>query len=91
MEQEIDSVANTVSSNDDGTEINFLQQPTMESGKRKRSYSNSADVNTPAKKFIADDGNGECDEGFNLLDFSDEVLLEIFLNCSSLTLYTLSK
>lgn len=91
MEQEIDKNSKRTSSNGDDTESSSLQEPTMKSGKRKRRSSNSGDIDLSAKKFIADDDDGEYDEGFNLLDFSDEVLLEMFLNCNSLTLYALSK
>lgn len=57
---------------------------------RKRRASSTPETDTVAKRFIAqetDDDNGI----FKLLDFTDEVLLEILQNCDSTTLYALSK
>lgn len=55
---------------------------------RKRRASNSTETELSAKRFIAHD---EDDGAFKLLDFTDEVLLEILQNCDSATLYALSK
>lgn len=55
---------------------------------RKRRASNTAESDSAAKRFLAQ----EDDDGiFKLLDFTDEVLLEILQNCDSTTLYALSK
>lgn len=57
-------------------------------GSRKRRASNSAENDVSAKRFNAQDD----DDGiFKLLDFTDEVLLEILQNCDCMTLYALSK
>lgn len=55
---------------------------------RKRRASNTVDSDSSAKRFIAQDDD---DGTFKLLDFTDEVLLEILQNCDSTTLYALSK
>lgn len=62
---------------------------TNDSQSRKRRASSSIEVSdVSAKRFIAQ----EDDDGhFKLLDFTDEVLLEILKNCDSTTLYALSK
>lgn len=55
---------------------------------RKRRASNSAENDVSAKRFNAQDDD---DDIFKLLDFTDEVLLEILQNCDCMTLYALSK
>lgn len=61
------------------------------SGSRKRRLSQN-EIAAPSKRapigieFAANDT-----ELFNLLDFSDEVLLEILLHCNSITLQALTK
>lgn len=55
---------------------------------RKRRASNSAEGDVQAKRFIAQEDD---DGSFKLLDFTDEVLLEILQNCNTYTLYALSK
>lgn len=85
MEDVIDNDAKAASSNN--SIKSELIQTNAEVNKRKRRSSDAGDADHSAKKFLADDESPT----FNLLDFSDEVLLEIFLNCNSLTLYALSK
>lgn len=58
------------------------------SASRKRRASNSAENDVSAKRFNAQDDD---DDIFKLLDFTDEVLLEILQNCDCMTLYALSK
>lgn len=60
-----------------------------ELNKRKRRASDAAESNLSAKRFVAP--ADEDDDIFKLLDFTDEVLLEILHNCDSTTLYALSK
>lgn len=70
-----------------------MEEPTtstQEPMKRKRHSSSCIDDSEQkAKKFIADEQAD--DESFNLLDFSDEVLLRIFQYTDCPTLYALSK
>lgn len=66
-----------------------VNRPTNDNNKRKRRASGTTETGLSAKRFIADDQD---DDGvFKLLDFTDEVLLEILQNCDSTTLYALSK
>lgn len=57
-------------------------------GSRKRRASCTAENDFTAKRFNAQEDE---DDIFKLLDFTDEVLLEILQNCDSVTLYALSK
>lgn len=65
-----------------------VNRSTNDNNKRKRRASSTAETGHTAKRFIAQD---EEDGVFKLLDFTDEVLLEILQNCDSTTLYALSK
>lgn len=59
-----------------------------ESNSRKRHAPSTNETAPLPKRFIPQ----QEDEGaFKLLDFTDEVLLEILQNCNSTTLYALSK
>lgn len=66
---------------------------------RKRRLSNANVGDTEkiiAKKFITaneyDNSPSTSNQSnFNLLEFSDEMLLEVFLHCDTLTLYALTK
>lgn len=60
-------------------------------GSRKRRISQS-EIAGPSKRAPIDiEFTASDTEKFNLLDFSDEVLLEILLNCNSTTLQALTK
>lgn len=55
---------------------------------RKRRASGTHETDLSAKRFIVHEDE---DSVFKLLDFTDEVLLDILQNCDSTTLYALSK
>lgn len=63
-------------------------RPENDHNRRKRRASSSVEGDVSAKRFIAQEDD---DENFKLLDFTDEVLLEILKNCDNTTLYALSK
>lgn len=56
--------------------------------RKRRASSAATETEVSAKRFLAHE---EDDGAFKLLDFTDEVLLEILQNCDSATLYALSK
>lgn len=72
---------------------NITLTTNVENNKRKRRLSASINAE-PSKKFLGDSGHNEAvliKNNFNILDFSDEMLLEILLHCNSLTLQALAK
>lgn len=73
-------------------EVNYIEPSTSTNvaNNRKRRASSTPETNTVAKRFIVQE-NDDDDGIFKLLDFTDEVLLEILQNCDSTTLYALSK
>lgn len=69
--------------------IDAKRQIKNETNKRKRRASGPPETDLSVKRFIAP---ADEDDGlFKLLDFTDEVLLQILQNCDSTTLYALSK
>lgn len=75
-------------------EVNDVQPSTstgsysLKNESRKRCASCSDEPNVSAKRVATQD---DTEDAFELLDFTDEILLEIVKNCDSPTLYSLSK
>lgn len=61
------------------------------SGSRKRRLSQNKIAGPSKRAPIGIEFTAHDTDQFNLLDFSDEVLLEILLHCNSITLQALTK
>lgn len=97
---QIESASTDVDIAEQNMELNAGPASSGEVNNRKRRLSNIEpdEINLQNKKILLSIDEspayvGESDglDEFTLLDFSDEILLEIFLNCNSLTLHALSK
>lgn len=81
--KEVDDIGPSTSTS---CEVNSMAKNAV--NKRKRRASNTSENDVQIKRFIPLQEN---DDTFHLLDFTDEVLLEVLQNCDCITLYALSK